>query len=144
MSPSNSPSPAGSGSSSTSKTGFLKREDLLGKPVVGQDAMIVGTVKDLAVAVDGKVAIQVEKKHADPSGDSQDVVVGSDEIIAVGDFVLLRGPRTGLSMDSGPDQKLGVPPPPFPSSSQAKVCPKCSFANAQTSRFCVKCGSLLR
>lgn len=149
MSISNSSSRAASGGSSTSKTGFLRREDIVGKPVVGQDAMIVGAVKDLAVSVEGKVALQVEKKDTNPENGSSDVLISSDEILAVGDFVLLKSPKTNSGQNTSKvaslsPQSENAAPPPFPGNVSSDVCPRCSFANSHTSRFCVKCGSLLR
>ena len=151
MSASTSSSTADSGASAISKSGFLRREDILGKPVVGQDAKIVGTVKDLAVSVDGKVALQVEKKDASPGSESSDIFVRSDEILAVGDFVLLRSSsaKAGASLSASSvapfrQQSESAAPPPFLGKEMGKACPRCNFSNSQTSRFCVKCGSLMQ
>lgn len=52
-----------SGVTNLTRTGFLKREEILGKAVVGQDTLIIGTFKDLTVSIDSKIALHVEKKR---------------------------------------------------------------------------------
>ncbi len=73
-----------------SSSGYLKRESLVGKSVVARNAVIIGTVSDLAVSLDGKVAIQVQRKTTADGTDSGDIFVGPDEIQAVGDVILLK------------------------------------------------------
>lgn len=149
MSGSSSPSETKSVTPVSTQTGFMRREDLVGKIIVGQDAMIVGTVKDLVASANGKLALQIEKKTAEQV-DSSELFVPSDEILGVGDFVLLRvsSSKAGSTMNSPPpaqvSQVSAPSPPPFLGKPTNVVCPRCNFSNAQTSRFCVKCGSLLR
>ncbi|HKW03968.1 MAG TPA: PRC-barrel domain-containing protein [Nitrososphaerales archaeon] len=148
MSGSSSPSETKSATPVSTQTGFMRREDLVGKIIVGQDAMIVGTVKDLVASANGKLALQIERKTAEQV-DSSELFVPSDEILGVGDFVLLRvsSSKAGSTMNSPAEQvsQVSAPsPPPFLGKPTNVVCPRCNFSNAQTSRFCVKCGSLLR
>ena len=46
----------------TPAAGYLKREQLVGKSVIASNAEIVGTVKDIAAAIDGKVGLHVVRK----------------------------------------------------------------------------------
>ena len=48
----------------TPAPGYLKREQLVGKSVISSNAEIFGTVKDIAVAIDGKVGLHVARKSA--------------------------------------------------------------------------------
>ncbi len=131
---------------------------MLGKLVVTADAMVLGTVKDIAVSSDGKTALQVDAKSSNHSGEAEvrsEIFVGSDEIQAVGDVVLLKylSKRTQSVVSqststSYPSSVLSapmassIPPPPIPiGPSGTKMCPRCGYSNTATSRFCIKCGS---
>jgi sporulation protein YlmC with PRC-barrel domain len=134
-----------------SSPGYLKRESLVGKSVVSKNAVIIGTVSDLAVSVDGKVAIQVQRKTPSDGTDTADMFVGPDEIQAVGDVILLRttSDMAGKGMASAPAMPSAVPstvmpPPPPGSSSQGKTCQKCGFVNAPNAKFCIRCGAALQ
>jgi|SRR5579875_1878483 len=139
----------------SSKTSFIRREVILGKSVVGQDALIVGTVKDLAVSIDGKMAIQVARKNPSLSGSEEDLFVSSDEILAVGDLVLLKSVSTQAGGGQNATSAAAVPrpssvafgqsaPPPYPgTTSQGKTCPRCNYINNPSSKFCIKCGAPL-
>src|SRR5579872_2791114 len=70
-----------------SNSNYYKREDLIGKSVVSRNAEIIGTVADLAVSLDGRATIQVQRKD---TTDASELYIGSDEIQAVGDVVLLK------------------------------------------------------
>jgi sporulation protein YlmC with PRC-barrel domain len=130
---------------------YLKREDLLGKSVVSRNAQIVGTVADIAVSLDGKVAIQVQRKS---STDPSELYIGSDEIQAVGDVVLLKT-SSDLAGKGAPAQTYAVPPAPsnsftssvapqpFIGGSPGRSCPKCGYLNSANSKFCIKCGTAL-
>ncbi|MHB1909553.1 MAG: PRC-barrel domain-containing protein [Nitrososphaerales archaeon] len=133
-----------SGSSTSGKAAYLAREDVVGKTVLGLDAKKVGTVKDLAISMDGKVAIQIDT--SDPS--KEPFFVSSDEIMAVGDVVLLRHSSSLAGKESQvpsqtppvlvPGGSTPLPPPP-----QGKACPRCNYLNVSSSRFCIKCGQSL-
>jgi|SRR5579872_1211257 len=126
-----------------SSSGYLKREDLIGKFVVSKDAKIVGTVLDLAVSSDGRLAVQVQKKTGDTS---EDIFIGPQEIQAVGDVILLKSGSDGA-------QPPPLPPPPAYSSaattttsssaSMGRTCQKCGFVNSANAKFCIKCGNSL-
>ena len=155
-----SPSTSG-GSQQQPPGGYLKREDLLGKSVVSKKAEIIGTVKDIAVSMDGKIAIQVERKPSATGGSNEDIFVGADEIQAVGDVILLKDPNSqsaprpmppsrptvesaagmtsstisssGTSTTVGtPANNSGVSPPPYPGSPPAST--------QQQQKICPKCG----
>jgi sporulation protein YlmC with PRC-barrel domain len=136
-----------------SSSGYLKREALIGKSVVSKNAEIIGTVSDLAVSLDGKVAIQVERKAPADATSSNDLFVGPDEIQAVGDVILLKttsdmAGKGGSSMPAPaipqPSSSTVMPPPPPGVSSQGKTCQKCGYVNAPNAKFCIKCGAVLQ
>jgi sporulation protein YlmC with PRC-barrel domain len=142
-------------SSSNSKrdatSNFHKREEMLGRLVIGTDAVIVGKIKDLAISTDGRVALQVER-NPDSTNDSSDLFVGSEEIQAVSDVVLLKHPahRAGLAQFGRVDQSDGsissmgvtaVAGTPSAQVSGTKTCSRCGYDNSVKSRFCVKCGN---
>jgi sporulation protein YlmC with PRC-barrel domain len=138
-----------------SSPGFLKREDLIGKSVVSKNAQIVGTVLDLAISTDGKLAVQVQRKSDQSGTDSGDLFISADEIQAVGDVILLKGvpgspssspavvPATTASSQPTP-AVVTPPPPPGSSSSMGKTCQKCGYVNSANAKFCIKCGSSLQ
>ncbi len=128
---------------------------MLGKPVVGTDAVIVGTVKDLAVSNDGRVALQVERRDAS-NQPSSEMYLGSEEISAVADVILLKHSSgragSGATAQGQPQTPTSLPsnsgtytaPPPYPGGmSVGKACSKCGYVNNASSRFCIKCGSSL-
>jgi len=123
---------------------------MLGKQVIGTDAVTIGTVKDLAVSVDGRVALQVAKKGISEGGDS-DVFVRTEEISAVGDVILLKQASEKAGADVPTQGTLSssagtsyIPPPTYPTSpAGGKICARCGFVNNSNSRFCIKCGSSL-
>ena len=120
-----------------SKPTYLKRDEIVGKSVVSNNASIVGTVADLVVSIDGKIGLRVAPK----SGTSgEELIVGSDEIQAIGDVILLKPvPTERRTLVSSQ-----TVPPPFPSAtSQGKTCGRCGYVNGATSKFCIKCGNSL-
>jgi len=126
-----------------SSSGYLKREEVIGKSVVSKDAKIVGTVLDLAVSTDGRLAIQVQKKSGDQT-DSQEMFIGAQEIQAVGDVILLKnGAGLGPVAPQAPQTATVLPPPPPGSGSMGRTCQKCGYVNSATSKFCIKCGASL-
>ena len=132
--------------------GYLKREEIIGKPVVTSDAIIIGNVKDIAVSIDGKAALEVDRKSdgSDMPDTPHEVFVDSEDIQAVGDVILLRHSKSGLVQQSTESKKTTLTtsaPPSFPSgtpSAPQHACPKCGFLNTPNSRFCIKCGSSLQ
>jgi sporulation protein YlmC with PRC-barrel domain len=142
--------------------GYLKREEIIGKSVVATDGIVIGIVKDIAVSFDGKVALQVEPKEgtseaiASVGEAPKELFVGSEDIQAVGDVVLLRypskraspAPGTGAQMSStiASSSASSAPPPAYPEltpHSMSRICPKCNYSNTSTSKFCIKCGTPL-
>ena len=135
-----------------SSSGYFKREALVGKSVVSRNAEIIGTVLDLAVSGDGRLAIQVQKKGGSSTDGSSDMFIGAEDIQAVGDVVLLKnayGDSPSAPVVSTPPatvQTTPVPPPPMPglsASSIGKTCQKCGYVNSANAKFCIKCGNSL-
>src|ERR1700730_7638747 len=112
---------------------YLKREDLLGKSVISRNAEIIGTVADIAVSLDGRIVIQVQKKS---SSDPSELYVGSEEIQAAGDVILLKTSSDMVGKVAPAQPYVAAPmlpsgitassaAPPFLGASQGKSCPKC-------------------
>jgi len=121
--------------------GYLKREQLVGKSVIASNAEIVGTVKDIAASIDGKVGLHVVRKSASGAG-SEEVIINADEIQAMGDVVLLK-PINSVTGKIPPRAQQPIPPP-FPTTTlQGKGCGRCGYVNGANSRFCIKCGMSL-
>jgi len=137
----------------SSSSGYLRREELVGKSVVARNAQIIGTVSDLAVSTDGRLALQVQKKSTG-NGDTTDLFIGADQIQAVGDVVLLKSssdsigaptPNSPPTVTALPPSTAVVPPPPPPTAMpQSKTCQKCGYVNAPNAKFCIKCGANLQ
>lgn len=127
---------------------FYRREDLIGKKVVGQDAKEVGSVKDTAFDAEGKLALIVSKKGSDVEED----YISISDIKAFGDYVLLKDVLTGGGASEvatgketvavgagGVGNGRSVPPQPQTN----KVCPKCHHVNSPNVGFCTRCGTKL-
>jgi sporulation protein YlmC with PRC-barrel domain len=139
-----------------SSSGYLKREELIGKSVISKNAQIIGTVLDLAVSTDGRLAIQVQKK-TDSNTDSTDLFIGADQIQAVGDVILLKsvldsgGAISSFSSSTASQTQstnstpvpAPSPPPPPGMMPQSKTCQKCGYVNSPNAKFCIKCGATL-
>jgi sporulation protein YlmC with PRC-barrel domain len=131
-----------------SSTGYLKRESLIGKSVISKNAEIIGTVLDLAVSTDGRLAIQVQKKSNGTDGDSEDLFIGADQIQAVGDVILLKSgsadsPPSPVPIAAPASSAVIAPPPPPGTTAQSKTCQKCGYVNSPNAKFCIKCGANL-
>ena len=125
-------------STTESKPTYLKRDEIVGKSVVSNNASIVGTVADLVVSVDGKIGLRVAPKSGTIE---EELIVGSDELHAIGDVILLK-PKP---IDRSTVVSSQPTPPPFPStSSQGKTCGRCGYVNSAHSKFCIKCGNSLQ
>ena len=125
---------------SVAKPGYMKREELVGKSVVSDRAVIIGTVKDLAASTDGKIGLHVARKSA--SG-SEDVIISSDEIQAMGDVILLKPIAPYPIKEFSRSQQSMLPPLPG-AIPQMRTCNRCGYGNGVNSRFCIKCGMSLQ
>lgn len=111
----------------SSQKKFYKREDVTGKKVVNQDAMDVGSVKDTAFDLEGKLHLIVTKKDSE----EEDYISMSD-IKAFGDYILLKAPPAAAT---SPDATQTVV--------ASKTCTKCGHVNSPTVGYCTKCGTKL-
>ena len=110
----------------------------MGKIVINQDASEIGTVKDTAFDVEGKMALIISKK-----GSQEEEYISINDIRSMNDVILLKenpGTKT-LTLPNAQatvvqTQATTVPP-------QSKACPKCGHVNPQSGQFCVKCGTRL-
>ncbi len=107
---------------------FYKREDIIGKKVVSQDALEVGSVKDTAFDIEGKLHLIVTKKDSE-----EEDFISINDIKAFGDYILLKGLPTAVGGESPDSSQQGV----------SKICPKCGTHNKPNVGFCTKCGTKL-
>jgi sporulation protein YlmC with PRC-barrel domain/ribosomal protein L40E len=147
---------------------FLRKDQVLGKTVIGLDARTVGTVQDLAISTDGKVVVEIKRPMSSTANSFKNgdhLFVSPEEVLAVGDVVLLRHssalagkrasiPASSSQMSSTPVQVGSSPPTLVPSSSYSysgaqnysanqRICGRCNFLNSANAKFCIKCGSQL-
>ena len=108
---------------------FFSREELMGKIVADQEAIIIGKVKDLALTKDGKMGLIV-----DGDGKTEKFVL-LNFVQKIGDIVLLK-PKEAISPPSSapPAQKQETP------KEAPRICKNCGSENNPTAKFCVKCG----
>ena len=110
---------------------FLSREKMAGKQVIDAEGMIVGSVKDIAVDIESK---EIAFKIATRVGTEIDVV--SDDVSQVGDVILLK---KALELPGVSEAPAVAAPTLAPG-----VCPSCGYANDPASKFCIKCGTLMK
>jgi sporulation protein YlmC with PRC-barrel domain len=67
-----------------SETRIYKRDELLGKQVISNDAKIVGAVKDVAYDSGGRSGFVVQTKEA------EETFVLTTQIMAFGDVILIK------------------------------------------------------
>lgn len=123
---------------------FISRDKIVGKQVINGYGMTLGTVKDIAFDLPGgKMSITI----TDEKGKDTEVV--SDDVIAVGDVILLKGPQkeSVLEIPRTPSPEAAPtakPVPTFKAPTSPGLCPNCSYQNDVNSRFCIKCGTRLK
>ena len=116
---------------------FYKREDLIGKTVINQDANEVGTVKDTAFDVEGKMALIISKKDS-----QEEEYISINDIRSMNDVILLKE-NPGTKTLTLPNPQVTVVQTQAAAPPLSKVCPKCGHVNPQSGQFCVKCGNRL-
>ncbi|MGH2638170.1 MAG: PRC-barrel domain-containing protein [Rhabdochlamydiaceae bacterium] len=139
-----------SSDSTPANDNYFKAEEIIGKTVVSSDAETIGTVRGLALSVGGKAGLQIARNN--PTGTTDDfLTISSDEILAVGDVVLIKtsSANAGRGVSSEQSSAITTPPvltpPLYPGAprQQGKPCPRCGYLNGASSRFCIKCGGSL-
>jgi zinc-ribbon domain len=103
---------------------------------------------DLAASPDGRLAIHVQRKNPTSNGETE-LFIGADDILAVGDVILLKS-AYGLTSQpvasalAPPTTAPVAPPPPPPGTvPQSRTCQKCGYVNAPNAKFCIRCGTSL-
>ncbi len=114
---------------------FFTRQELIGKMVVDQEAVVVGKIADLALGKDGKMGLVLKGEKA------EEIVVTLEDIKKIGDVVLLKSVFSVKTQESPPVSPS--PQPQKPESQKDKLCPNCSWMNRPNAKFCVKCGQSL-
>lgn len=102
---------------------YVKREEVVGKSVIGPDGNSVGSVKDLAFSTKGDVGLVISKK------DGAELTVSIRLASAIGEFVLLS---------AAPTQSTSALPQSAPAAQM--VCPSCKSKVRPGARFCGRCG----
>jgi sporulation protein YlmC with PRC-barrel domain len=97
---------------------WRRREELIGKEIINDEAKKVGTAKDIAWTGEGKLALVVELS------DEQEAFLPFEEIVTVGDVVFVK-----------PKSTLQTAP--------TVTCPVCKHRNLLEAKFCAKCGKSL-
>lgn len=97
---------------------WRRREDVVGKEVIDNDARKIGSAKDLAWSNDGKLALVIELS------DEEEAFLPFDEIERIGDVVFVRAKS---ALETAP----------------TIACPICKNRNPLEAKFCAKCGRTL-
>jgi sporulation protein YlmC with PRC-barrel domain len=97
---------------------WRRREELIGKEIINDEAKKVGTAKDLAWNNAGKLALIVELP------DEQEAFLPFEDITTVGDVVFVKPNSTFQSAPT-------------------VTCPVCKHRNLLEAKFCAKCGKSL-
>ena len=105
-------------------TEYHRKEELIGKEVIEADAKKVGTIKDMAFTMAGKLALVLD--IVSEKGESKMAYLSFDKIVKIGDVILIK---------SKDDLEL-IPV-------KEKVCPNCKSRNPTDAKFCYKCGVTL-
>ncbi len=118
---------------------YLTRDKIIGKQVIDAKAMIIGTVRDLAfdlVAKDFSLLVTTQ--------DKDEIKVESDNVIVIGDVILLKTAATPSEALETPEAPPTPSPPPQPAKPTTPgLCPGCGYQNNTSNKFCIKCGSKL-
>jgi len=121
---------------------FVKRGDVVGKQVIDNRALVLGSVRDISFAIVGdsvELALAVEVGKTD-------VHIPWTEIQAIGDVVLLKVSRErptsplvtpAVAAPSTPTQ------PTLPPLVIERSCLECGYRNPPDAKFCIKCGKKL-
>jgi sporulation protein YlmC with PRC-barrel domain len=113
---------------------FFKKEELAGKLVIDQEALIVGKFEDLAVTEDGKVGLLVKEEGG------EERLIMLDDIKKIEDVILLKAEGKVKPREAEPEAE----PEEEPSEAEGgNICPNCGWENKENTRFCVKCGTEL-
>jgi len=105
---------------------YFRRDEIVGKDIISDEAIRLGKVKGIGYDPEGKIVLIYDKL------DGGEEAIQSSQIIAFGDVVLVR---------SASETK----PPTQPQRSEAslKYCSKCGKANPPEMLFCTACGTRL-
>jgi len=106
---------------------FFKREEVVGKLVITQEAKVLGKVADVAISLNGKIGLSIR----DSSG--KETIITLDKVSAIGDVILLKH----LEKTAGEAEIVEQVLP------KGKICPKCGKLNRENVRFCTYCGTKL-
>ena len=116
--------------------------NVIGKQVIDSTAVLAGTVKDVSFNTETKnMSLIVTTKLG------TEITIEAANIIGVADVVLLN---ISLELPVSPTPPTTESPTPAapaaPATPAAKpgLCSSCSFQNAVTANFCIKCGAKLK
>lgn len=107
---------------------YFRRDDIVGKDIISDDAVRLGKVKDIGYDPNGKIVLIYDKQE-----EGGEEAIQSSQIIAIGDVVLVKS--THAEKPPTQSQKGEV---------SLKYCPKCGKANMPDMLFCTSCGTRLQ
>jgi sporulation protein YlmC with PRC-barrel domain len=97
---------------------WRRREELIGKEIINEEAKKIGVAKDLAWTSEGALALIIE------TDDEEEAFLPFSEIERVGDVVFVKSKST---LQRAP----------------TVTCPVCKHRNLPEAKFCAKCGKAL-
>ncbi|MEM2057695.1 MAG: PRC-barrel domain-containing protein [Thermoproteota archaeon] len=103
---------------------FFRRDEIVGKDVISDNAVRLGKVKDIGYDQEGKIVLIYDKL-----GEGEEEAIPSSQILALGDVVLVK---------SAVQEKASQIAAP-----STKICSKCGRANPSDYLYCAGCGSRL-
>lgn len=106
---------------------YFKRDEIVGKDVISDNAVRLGKVKDIGYDQEGKIVLIYDKL-----GEGGEEAIPSSQILALGDVVLVKSTVQEKTLAS---PQTAMPP--------AKICSKCGRTNPPEYLYCGGCGSRL-
>lgn len=106
---------------------YFRRDEIVGKDIISEEAIRLGKVKDIGYDRDGKIVLIYDKL-----GEGGEEAIPSSRILAIGDVILVK------SMD-----QERVYATSQMSMFSVKICSRCGRTNPPDYLYCSGCGSKL-